>query len=1078
LFRTADVQGHGNIGGAQAVQFFARSKLPIDVLKNIWTVADQPSTSSLDHKKFAVAVRLIQLTQNGQKGTGSKLLAPPGVSLRPVFFEGVSGVSVQVPTNAAQPPPPQQQQQQMSSPPHPTPQQPQRSMPPPQPTSPNRSPQRQMQQPQMQQQQPPPTPSRALVGMDPYLMSPQERSRYESLFPQYAKTAEDGSGLQFVYGSEAVPLFMKSGVDASSLRDIWNMVDRNPVDNRLDKLEFALAMHLIVCLSKKNLPVPQGGTLPNSLKALKVAASGGTAPNSPMRGGPSNMMPPPQQQQQQMSPPPQQQQQQQQVETVPQTQIHNAVGPPPLGSDGGMGGMSISDAFEGLNMGNEPPPQPTPTTPLPSYVPEQQEQPTYNYDNPSMAAAEPAQPTPQPSYVHQPDPVMTSEQVSPPPVSMTMASAAPPPAAASKPYEVGDTHEELDKLKIILQKLQAENISLKAQLGNMTDEEKQVQHELGATIAEISSLSTDLGSQRQLVLEAKNRLLEAKAELKAQRESKSVLTELIGEAQQTAGAIEDATETILSANQAVANATTEMQYNQVGESNDLYGAPMTQFNQGQEQGHLPTPQPQRPLVESFMGMPGDDDANLTPGSRNSTHSAQNTPSRSSIPETGFAGASPMPASDSYNNDTALAPSSSADQPTSMYANYGAPPPASYPDPQQNYGAPPPASYPDPQQNYGAPPPASYPDPQQNYGAPAAAAAAYNMGPAQVQQQQQHQLSPTNIDRPNALGSHNRQLSGFNAEYLMGGAAPPIEPDATDTEQQHHQQQQEAFSVAARSHASSGDYGYDDQAFEIVDEMKKKARQADKAAREAEVASRKLAAEADELRNDADKAEAMSRSLQAASEEKKKGRFGGGKKKKLQESAEQAAKDSAAIKKQFMTVQTQAYEAASLAATTRSGADRLREEAESAELQMASAASTAQKQPAQAPAPAPPVNNNNGSYGYGAPSPKPDYGGMPPKQQPNPAQYGQGMQMMMPHPGPANGGYNNYGQQQPYGGGAPAPMSLPNPSPEADNGGFAPMGGGGMGGGGGDFAGYDLPSPSTFAPAPGMAPAADPYASPF
>ena len=658
---------------------------------------------------------------------------------------------------------------------------------------------------------------------------------------------------------------------------------------------------------------------------------------------------------------------------------------------------------------------------------------------------------------------MTSEQASPRPVSMTMASAPLPRAAAmsaSKSYEVGDSHQELDKLKMVLQKLQAENISLKAQLGNMTDEEKQVQHDLGAIIAEISNLSSDLGLQRQHVLEAKNRLLEAKSELKAQRESKSVLTERIGEAQETRGAIEDATETILSANQAVANTTTEMQYNQVGESNDLYGAPMAQSNQGQEQGHMPTPQPQRPSMESFMGMPGGDDyaanANLTPGLKNSTHSAQNSPSRSSIPETGFAGASPMPASDSYNNDTALAPSSSADQPPSMYANYGAPPPASYPDPQQNYGAPPPASYPDPQQNYGAP----------------AAAAAYNMGPAQVQQQQQ-QLSPTNVSRPNALGSHNRQLSGFNAEYLMGGAAPPTEPDATDTEQHHHQQQ-ETLSVAARSQANSGDYGYDDQAFEIVEEMKKKARQADKAAGKAEVASRKLATEADELRNDADKAEAMSRSLQAASEEKKKGRFGGGKKKKLQGNAEQAAMDSAAIKKQFVAVQSQAYEAASLAATKRSEADRLREEAESAELQMASAASTAQQQPAQAQAPAPPANNNNGSYGHGVPSSKPDYGGMPPKQQPSPTPYGQGMQMMMPHPGTDNGGYNNYGQQQPYGGGAPAPMSLPNTYPGAANDGFAPMGGGG----GGDFAGYDLPSPSTFAPAPGMPPAADQYASPF
>ena len=203
-------------------------------MKNIWTVADQPSTSSLDLRKFAVAVRLIQLTQNGQKGQGQNLAVSEGVTLRPAFFEGVSGVSIPFP----QPPGEQQQAP------------PQQQQPPPvAPAQQNET----VPAPSAQQapsiQQPEPIPSRALVGPDPYTMTPQDQSRYESLFPQYAKP--DG----YVYGSEAVTLFMKSGVDQMILRDIWNMVDR-PIDNRLDKLEFAIAMHLIVCISKKNLPPP------------------------------------------------------------------------------------------------------------------------------------------------------------------------------------------------------------------------------------------------------------------------------------------------------------------------------------------------------------------------------------------------------------------------------------------------------------------------------------------------------------------------------------------------------------------------------------------------------------------------------------------------------------------------------------------------------------------------------------------------------------------------------------------------------------------------------------------------------
>ena len=80
--------------------------------------------------------------------------------------------------------------------------------------------------------------------------------------------------------------------------------------------------------------------------------------------------------------------------------------------------------------------------------------------------------------------------------------------------------EELDELREMMQKMQAENISLKAQLGNIPEEEKHIQQEIHQTISEITALTTELGIQRNKVLEAKNRLFEAKAELKAQREAK------------------------------------------------------------------------------------------------------------------------------------------------------------------------------------------------------------------------------------------------------------------------------------------------------------------------------------------------------------------------------------------------------------------------------------------------------------------------------------------------------------------------------------------------------------------------------
>ncbi len=321
------------------------------------------------------------------------------------------------------------------------------------------------------------------------------------------------------------------------------MVDR-PVDNRLDKLEFAIAMHLIVCISKKGLPPPQGGALPNSLVALKAATSQGTgvtpsttpaspprvsipepaAPSSPMPSpSPQQMMMMMQQQQHQQHQQQQQQQQQQQshmhpprqyqpphVETVEETPM---VGPPPVVPNGG---MSISDAFEGLSLTSELPPAPQeqyhssalPVEPrsLPSYVPE------VPRSNPVMTS--PAPPiSPQPSsYSHPQSSTYREYQPSPVPASTSIPSSAS--------YDLGDAHTELDKLKSVLQKLQAENISLKAQLGNLSGDEKEVQKELGAVVAEIGKLSSELSMQRQLVLDAKNRLLEASAELKAENEHK------------------------------------------------------------------------------------------------------------------------------------------------------------------------------------------------------------------------------------------------------------------------------------------------------------------------------------------------------------------------------------------------------------------------------------------------------------------------------------------------------------------------------------------------------------------------------
>lgn len=334
--------------------------------------------------------------------------------------------------------------------------------------------------------------------------------------------------------------------------------------------------------------------------------------------------------------------------------------------------------------------------------------------------------------------------------------------------------------------------------------------------------------------------------------------------------------------------------------------------------------------------------------------------------------------------------------------------------------------------YGGPPMSSQPTPFSNE-------APQSMPP---QQHTSPRLTPT-FDRPAAVAGHNRQTSGFESGFVMGGSAPPSSSAVPD---------QHELTSAARAHSSSGDYGYEDEeSFQMVEDMKKRAERAVEAARDAEAAHRRLENEANELREDADKAEASARSLRAAAEEKKKGRFGNNKKKSMERDAERAAQDAVEIKKRFMAVQSQAHDAEALAAETRREANKLKDEAEKAELDMASAASLKEQQkPSNPTTSLVPVQSNN-TNGYGA-----EYGAGYSNNRP-PTDYGYGQ---MPAPDQAYGGYG-YGLTSGNGGGDYAtPYGSPPGSgaptltmlqPSSDTG-FAS---GVMGGGGNSY----IPSPA-------------------
>jgi len=511
LFNIADPNKGGILGGAEAVQFLSRSGIPTSTLKNIWSMADQnPKTNTLDKPKFFIVVRLIQLFQNEQRPQGATLAVAEEQSLKPANFEGISGTVIplpppvgSVPTTSVPTSPLQMQTQ--------TPQ-----------LSPSRS---------VQQSQPPPlTPqpavpvtlgdtsrnhATALTAQDPYVMFPHEQSRYDSLFPNYEKH-KDG----YVYGAEAVALFSKSGLSKDQLRDIWNLSD-NPVDNRLDKLEFAIAMHLIVCISKKNLVLPVA--LPASLQALKNPTPPVPSPQLQTNAG---SIPPP--------------------ATIPVTEntaMPEAVKPSI---------MSISDAFSDIPIpqpgGAEPTNNPDQTMtgatledPALSQPPSLSVPPVIPQPQPHILQEQPPQPVlnstlPPPTLTMQEEPptmlphptnspAFTSTIPSPLPAPIAMVTDIPEPTPAttttSTAYEyTEELPTELEKLQTMLTLLQAENISLKAQKQSTSEEESDTNEEISSIVTEIEVLSKELQGLRHEVSEAKASLIEAVSELKLRKLSK------------------------------------------------------------------------------------------------------------------------------------------------------------------------------------------------------------------------------------------------------------------------------------------------------------------------------------------------------------------------------------------------------------------------------------------------------------------------------------------------------------------------------------------------------------------------------
>lgn len=177
--------------------------------------------------------------------------------------------------------------------------------------------------------------------------------------------------------------------------------------------------------------------------------------------------------------------------------------PPPLPS----GGASISDAFDGLDgIGSGP-------TDMNSYLTSAPPVQTVSSFDGANQREEPPATVSAPTTLQQEQPPL---QVKPHFEMPPHMRSGPPPIGHSATSD----SQDLEQLREALQKLQAENIALKAQMGHLAEEESVVTKQVSQTAVELSQLSSQLTQVRAQMLASKARLMEATAELNAAKERK------------------------------------------------------------------------------------------------------------------------------------------------------------------------------------------------------------------------------------------------------------------------------------------------------------------------------------------------------------------------------------------------------------------------------------------------------------------------------------------------------------------------------------------------------------------------------
>ncbi|TGZ76987.1 hypothetical protein EX30DRAFT_388717 [Ascodesmis nigricans] len=228
----------GVLQGTDARDIFQRSKLPTQLLIQIWNLADRQHRGALSASEFVVAMHLITCCKSHLAGAGTMPILPQ--MLPPALYDAAAGR----PSTRGGP------DRRGTG----------RGMPPVPPIPKQFSgPQAGRAQSPLSRQFTPPIQQQPIQRDNTgWAIKAEDKARFDQVF-----LTVDKANHGFITGEEAVPFFSNSKLSEEVLAQIWDLADINK-SGQLNRDEFAIAMYLIV-QQRSNPGVPLPDVLPPNL---------------------------------------------------------------------------------------------------------------------------------------------------------------------------------------------------------------------------------------------------------------------------------------------------------------------------------------------------------------------------------------------------------------------------------------------------------------------------------------------------------------------------------------------------------------------------------------------------------------------------------------------------------------------------------------------------------------------------------------------------------------------------------------------------------------------------------------------